>query len=202
MVHGKAQQTNFRIFINEFAINLGVKDLFEEANCEVSRFRFVNCNMMIRRNIDQVDVEATLDILKTNNKTMRLFNVRLDGCQFFNTLHKNLLFNVFAKSLTNAIHGSLKCPVISHFNYTLNNWTLEETDFPNYMPECQFRTIIKFLEHDKTVHFNYTISNMHVDEADFPQYVPECQFKTLTKFYTEKKMVLRLVMEGRVEYKN
>lgn len=113
MVHGKTQQPNFRIFINEFAIKLAVKDLFEEANCEVSRSRFVNCNMILRRNVNQVDVVATLDILKTNNKTMRLFNVRLDGCQFFDTLHKNLLFNVFAKSLTTAIHGSLKCPVIS-----------------------------------------------------------------------------------------
>ncbi|XP_030556139.1 uncharacterized protein LOC115759357 [Drosophila novamexicana] len=150
MVHGKTQQPNFRIFINEFAIKLAVKDLFEEANCEVSRSRFVNCNMILRRNVNQVDVVATLDILKTNNKTMRLFNVRLDGCQFFDTLHKNLLFNVFAKSLTTAIHGSLKCPVISHFNYTLNNWSLEETEFPNYMPECLFKADLTFLEHDKS----------------------------------------------------
>ncbi|XP_064553561.1 uncharacterized protein LOC135438930 [Drosophila montana] len=127
------------------------KDLFEEFNCKLTKSRYFNCNMIVRRNIEQLDVEATLDMLKSNNQSIRFFQEYLDVCQFFSTPHKNRLFGLVAKRLTNSLNGSLKCPVVANFNYTLNNYYLAETDFPNYVPESQFRTMMKFYTYKKLI---------------------------------------------------
>lgn len=37
-----------------------------------------------------------------------------------------------------------------HFNYTLNNWFLNEEDFPNYIPEGTFQAVTEYLIHKKT----------------------------------------------------
>ncbi|EDV94079.1 GH25131 [Drosophila grimshawi] len=126
-------------------------DLFEGVNAEVMNGNTITSYIIFKRNVDQFELDTSFDMLKPNNQKLRLFQNRFDGCQFLNTNHKNRLFNMFIKSLKQSSNTILRCPLKSHFNYTITKMHLNETDFPQYVPECDFQGLTKFYIRNKFV---------------------------------------------------
>ncbi|KAH8415112.1 hypothetical protein KR215_003646, partial [Drosophila sulfurigaster] len=136
----KKEKRDFQFVYEEFTYKHSAPDYIDVFSCQLSTINnrsCLNCNMILRRNIEKIILDASFEMLKPNNQTMRLFHINMDGCQFFASFHKTRLLRMFAKSLASTIHGSLKCPIISQFNYSITNWHLNESDFPNYVPESR-----------------------------------------------------------------
>ncbi|XP_032584505.1 uncharacterized protein LOC6578083 [Drosophila mojavensis] len=108
----KKDQRKLKVVIDTFYVKHHDPDLFEELKCVVTQANrsYLSCNMILRRSIDQAEMITNFDIIKANNQTMKLYNNRMDFCQYFTALHKN-------------------------FNYTLTDWYMAEKHVPNYLPE-------------------------------------------------------------------
>lgn len=116
LANGKLKERNFRFVIDTFKLKSASKGLFEDYNCKVTQSRnrsYLTCNFILQRNIDQVDIDMQLDMLRPNGQILRLYKIRMDACQFLTTVHKNPLFNILAARIMNVSNVNLKCPLIS-----------------------------------------------------------------------------------------
>ncbi|XP_017854157.2 uncharacterized protein LOC108607689 [Drosophila busckii] len=102
---------------------------------------YLSTQLILKRIITDMDIKLTVDLIKPNNRTVRLINVRTNACDFLEKINKNLLFNILKNTLSKHLSGSLKCPFKPFFNYTLNNLFIDEKDFPSYVPECKIRGV-------------------------------------------------------------
>lgn len=112
----RADERNFRFYIDDFIVQIVDKDLIDIFNCKVSQIphrSFINCYVIVNRNIYELELETSLDMILRNNQKRRIFNVHVNGCTFLVNLHKMRLFNEFAKSFTRVFNGNLTCPVIA-----------------------------------------------------------------------------------------
>ncbi|XP_034473938.1 uncharacterized protein LOC117781297 [Drosophila innubila] len=152
LANGKLKERNFRFVIEKFQFKSASKLLFEDFNYKVTKFRnrsYLNCNFMIQRNVDQLDIDMQLDMLRPNSQILRLYKIRMDACQFLTTVHKNPLINILASRFMNVSNVNLTCPLINHFNYSISDCHLVEADFPSYIPECQLKGLTKFYTKNK-----------------------------------------------------
>lgn len=116
MAEGKPEERNFWIVLNQYSSKRVVKELFEDQNCILTQLRnrsYLDCNLILQRNVERVELEAQLDMLRPNNQMIRLYNIRLDACEFWTLVHNNPLVNILAKSFIKVIDKNLKCPLIS-----------------------------------------------------------------------------------------
>ncbi|XP_030079093.1 uncharacterized protein LOC115482927 [Drosophila hydei] len=146
-----AEQRSFRFVIKEFYIKPTVPDVMESVNWTMPNRSTISIALILKREIDKMDLETSLDVIRTGKQIMRLYQIRLDACQFLTTIHKNRIFNLFANSVNKGSNGYLRCPLKPNFNYTLVNWYMDEKYFPNYVPECNFRVSTKFYSHSKMI---------------------------------------------------
>lgn len=107
------QQRNFRFIISDFYFKPTVAGFFESINWELRNYSSISAFLILERNIDELEMETSLDMLRPNKQLMRLYHMRLDACQFLTTIHKNRIFNLFAKSVNRGSKGLLKCPLIA-----------------------------------------------------------------------------------------
>lgn len=114
LIDGKVEERNFRIIIEEFTSKAGIIDLFDNLRCNVTQLNsrsFINCNFRLNQQIEEVQMDSTLDLLRPNKPVIRLYNVHFDACQYLTMSHKNPLFNVFTKSIKTAFNDTLTCPL-------------------------------------------------------------------------------------------
>ncbi|XP_052854179.1 uncharacterized protein LOC128263276 [Drosophila gunungcola] len=46
--------------------------------------------------------------------------------------------------------------------------------------------------------YNYTLTKWHMDENDLPPFVPFGKFRTVTEYFTQDRLVLRIITQGKV----
>lgn len=112
----RPDERNFRFYIDDFIVKIVDKDLIDIINCKVSQIpnrSFISCYVLVNRNIYELELDTTVDMILRNNQKRRIFNMHVNGCTFLVNLHKMRLFNEFAKSLTRAFNGNLTCPIIA-----------------------------------------------------------------------------------------
>ncbi|XP_020809340.1 uncharacterized protein LOC110185029 [Drosophila serrata] len=142
-------ERNFRVHFDEFAMKYMVPDVFEKMDCQlyyINNRSYVNAEMILKRNIGEINVRASMDFWKTNNrqKKVKLYDVQVDGCSFLRSVHKNKLFNIYVKSFKKHANVNLVCPLKANFSYKLQDWYLDELDLPPFSPIGQFRTVTKY----------------------------------------------------------
>lgn len=110
-----ADDRNFRIHFDEFAIKYKVPDLFERMDCRllhVNNRSYVNAEMILKRNVGDINVRASMEFWKSNSKPkVKLYDVQVDGCSFLRSIHKNKLFNIYVKSFKKHANTNLVCPL-------------------------------------------------------------------------------------------
>lgn len=180
---GKPEERNFRIIIEEFVPKAGVTTLFDDLSCKLKQINmrsYLTCNFRLTRQVDEVKMDSSLDLLRPKKPVVRLYNVHFDACQYLTMQHKNPLFGVFKKSINDAFNDTLKCPLKA-----VNEEIILK--FHSLIQNCFFLQ-----------NFNYTLSNWFINENNFPSIVPECNVKALTKLQIENKVALTLILRGRV----
>ncbi|EDV94080.1 GH25132 [Drosophila grimshawi] len=151
-----SEERNFKFIIDRLTVMHWEPEIIEELNysmIQLNNRSYVSGNLQLKRDIDKIVVNTTLDFWNMDNKKTRLYKLQTDACIFLANIHKNRLLNIFAKSFDKHTAGQLKCPLKGKFNYTLNNWYLDEMDFPAYLPAGTFQTNTEILvEKKKTIY--------------------------------------------------
>lgn len=113
-VDGKLEERKFRFIVEEFVPKIMAKDLFKNFSCEVTEIRnrsYINCIMRLSRNIDQFELDTSLDMIRPHQQTIRIYNVHFDGCQLFKTAFKSRMFHLLAESINSSVKNRLECPL-------------------------------------------------------------------------------------------
>ncbi|KAH8273897.1 hypothetical protein KR044_002959 [Drosophila immigrans] len=148
----KSEERNYWIVIEKISFKRVAQEYLNKVKCEVTQLQnrsYVDCNLILQRDIENINMELHVDIKKMNKQNMRLFSAQLELCDLSTLVHKNPFINILMKSFINVINTNVKCPLRAHFNYTVHNWHMVETDFPSYTPECQLRGNTKFFTNNK-----------------------------------------------------
>ncbi|EDW88325.1 uncharacterized protein LOC6527523 [Drosophila yakuba] len=160
----KCEERNFRIKMDEFSVKYKVRDLIQHIDFRIVNLNnrsYVNGEMIVKSDVEDIIMHTSMDFWKrSNQKKIKLYDGRLDACQFLKTSHRNGLFKIYVKSFKKHVHGNLTCPLRMNFNYTLTNW--------------------------------------HMDEKDLPPFVPLGKFRTVTEYFTQERLALRIVTQGKV----
>ncbi|XP_022231931.2 uncharacterized protein LOC111080559 [Drosophila obscura] len=85
---------------------------------------------------------TSLDMWKSRNQIIRLYDVLLDACLFLDVSHNNRLFNVFAKAQRK--YSNLSCPVKANLIYAFNQFYIDEQQLPSFIPLGGFRSLIEY----------------------------------------------------------
>ncbi|KAH8274097.1 hypothetical protein KR044_010379 [Drosophila immigrans] len=153
--HGKStDERNYLVFIDQFTVKRVSKEYFEDLSCvlkQIHNHSSVDCNLMLRHNVNKINMEVYLDMVRSNKRNIRLFNTQLEVCEFWTLVHKNPLFNILAKTFIRVIDENIKCPLKAHLNYSFTNWYVKETDMPNNLPDCHLKAFSKFYTSNKLV---------------------------------------------------
>ncbi|KAH8292787.1 hypothetical protein KR054_006176 [Drosophila jambulina] len=142
---------NFRIVVDDVSIKIFDPNLLEKFDCQVLQIdnkSFVNCQVLLKRYVGQLNARSTLDFWKPNGQAMKLFDARLDACLFMGSAHKNRFFNIYAKALKK--YSNLTCPLKPNFTYALEKLNLDEQDFPAFVPLGTFRCLTEFYFNEST----------------------------------------------------
>ncbi|KAH8412737.1 hypothetical protein KR009_005033 [Drosophila setifemur] len=178
------QERHFRLRLDEFSIRFRDPGIFEYVDFRITQLdnrSYVNGEMLFKIDIPVVNVRTSMDFWKPNSqKKFKLYNVRLDACQFLKTFHRNSLLNIYANIFRKHTNADLMCPLKKVRNYD-NNVDMNRLSSFNY-----------------SKNFSYTLTNWHMDEMDFPSYTPLGTFHTITEFSAESRLALRVVTYGKV----
>jgi len=107
-----ASQRNFQIILDDVSTKILNKEAIEKLGCQVSQIdnrSYVNCQMLLNREIVKVDVRTALDFRKLNGPTMKLYDVRLDACLLMGSFHKNRFLNLYSKNFKK--QSNMQCPL-------------------------------------------------------------------------------------------
>ncbi|KMY90124.1 uncharacterized protein LOC27206417 [Drosophila simulans] len=138
-------QRNFRIVVDHISTKIFDTNTIETLGCQVDQSincSFVNCHMLLNRQVNKLDARNLLDFVKPNGQEMKLYDGRLDACILLDSIQKNRLVNIYSKSFKR--FSNLKCPLKANFNYTMKNLYMDEQDFPSFVPYGTFRSIAQF----------------------------------------------------------
>ncbi|KAH8246579.1 hypothetical protein KR032_008879, partial [Drosophila birchii] len=142
------EERNFRVKLDEFSVRYKVRDLIEHIDFRIAQINnrsYVNGEMALKSVVKEIDMHTTMDFWKANNqKKIKLYDVRLDACEFLRTAHRNGLFNIYVKSFRKHTKADLNCPLKTNYNYSLRNWHMDEKDLPPFVPFGKFRTITEY----------------------------------------------------------
>ncbi|EDV90243.1 GH25073 [Drosophila grimshawi] len=117
-------------------------EIVEELNyslIQLNNRSYISANLLLKRDMYKIVLNTTMDFWNMDNKKTRLYRMRIDPCIFLEQIHKNRFVNMFTKSLFQHTAGQLTCPLKGKFNYTLNNWYMDEMDFPAFWPFGTFQ---------------------------------------------------------------
>ncbi|XP_050741559.1 uncharacterized protein LOC108032330 [Drosophila biarmipes] len=141
-------ERSFRIYFDEFAIKYKVADIFEKVECHLSQLNnrsYINAEMILKREVNDMTIRATMDFWKPNSQiNMKVYDVRLDGCDLLRSINKNKLLNLYVKTFKKHASVTLSCPFKANYSYKMVDWFMEENDLPPYMPVGKFRTLTEY----------------------------------------------------------
>lgn len=106
-----AQQRRFIFVVNNFYIRPTVPGIFESINWTQPNRSTLSVALILKRQIDQMDLETSMDYIKPDKQRIRLYHIHLDACKFLTTIHKNRIFALFARSVNRGSNGNLNCPL-------------------------------------------------------------------------------------------
>lgn len=109
-----SQKRNFRFVFDVVTVKHWAPDLVEELNYTMVQHNnrsYISGHLILKRNIDSLYVNTTMDFWKNGKEKRRLYNMQMDACQFLTIIHKNRLLNIFAKSFQTHTNGKLICPL-------------------------------------------------------------------------------------------
>ncbi|KAH8353112.1 hypothetical protein KR084_008986 [Drosophila pseudotakahashii] len=148
MDFASSDKRSFQINFDEFAIKYKVPDIFEKMEChlaQVNNRSYVNAEMILKRDIGDLNVRAVMEFWKPNAQTkMKLYDVRVDGCHLLRSIHQNKLFNFYIKSFKKHANVILTCPFKANYTYKMVDWFLDENDLPPFVPVGKFRTVTEY----------------------------------------------------------
>ncbi|XP_017105293.2 uncharacterized protein [Drosophila bipectinata] len=144
-----SSERTFRVKLTEFSVKYRDTNIVRNADFRITLMNnrtYVNGEMSLKSDVPEIDLRTTMDFWKHNNtkRKFKLYDVRVDACLFLRTVHRNSLFNIYVKSFKKHTNANLVCPLKKNFNYTLNNWYMEENDLPGFIPLGVFRTITDY----------------------------------------------------------
>lgn len=108
-----AEKRNFRFVFDVVTVKHWAPDLVEELNytlIQLNNRSYISGHLILKRNIDSLYVNSTMDFWKGGKEKHRLYSLQMDACNFLKMVHKNLLLNMFAKSFQKHANGRLVCP--------------------------------------------------------------------------------------------
>ncbi|EDV33189.1 uncharacterized protein Dana_GF20037 [Drosophila ananassae] len=144
-----SSERSFRVKLTEFSVKYKDTSVVRNAGFRITELNnrsYVNGELSFKSDVPEIDMRTTMDFWKHNNtkRKFKLYDVRVDACLFLRTVHRNSLFNIYVKSFKKHTNANLVCPLKKNFNYTLNNWFMEENDLPVFIPLGTFRTISEY----------------------------------------------------------
>ncbi|XP_017047729.2 uncharacterized protein LOC108092600 [Drosophila ficusphila] len=148
-------ERNFRVYIDEFAIKYTVPDIIEKAECNLVQLNnrsYVNTEMVLRRNVEDVDVRSVMDFWKPKfQKKIRMYEARVNVCNMLRSFHKNKLLNSYVKSFKMHANVILLCPFKANFTYKMVDWYVNEQDLPPMLFLGKFRSITEYFSQERLI---------------------------------------------------
>ncbi|XP_016936208.4 uncharacterized protein [Drosophila suzukii] len=145
----KSEDRNFRVIVDQVNITNLDRDVYEKFDCEVYHVNnrtYMTSSHTFTRTVDEISVHAALDFYKLNSKQkMKLYDVEFDGCYILEHANKNRLFNMYVKNLKKHSNVKFQCPFKAHVNYEVKNMSMDEQDFPSFVPLGNFRSLIEYI---------------------------------------------------------
>ncbi|XP_017067925.2 uncharacterized protein LOC108105721 [Drosophila eugracilis] len=149
----RSEERNFRVIIDQVNITNVDRDVYENVECKVHQINnrtYIDSSHMFKHKVEDLRVHAAMDFWKLNSKQkMKLYDVELDGCYILENANKNRLFNMYVKSLKKHSTVKFKCPFQANVNYEVKNMTMNEEDFPSFVPLGKFRSLIEYIINQK-----------------------------------------------------
>ncbi|XP_043065381.1 uncharacterized protein LOC122320869 [Drosophila ficusphila] len=141
-----AEQRSYRIIIEDIRVRIFDTETVDKFGCQVKQINnrsYVYCQVLLNFDVAQVFVRTTLDLTRPNNgQPMKIYDARLNGCLFVESVHKNRVFNIYAKRIKQ--FSNFKCPLKAHYNYTLDKLYLDEKELPSFVPIGKYRAQNEF----------------------------------------------------------
>ncbi|XP_043640841.1 uncharacterized protein LOC122611661 [Drosophila teissieri] len=140
-----SEQRSFRIVLDHISTKILDTKTVEKLSCDVEQISnrsYVNCHMLLNREVAKVDVRNIVTFLKPNGQEMKLYEGRLDACLVIGSFQKNRLVNLYSKHFRK--FSNLECPFKANFNYTVKDLYFDEQDLPSFVPFGTFRSLTEF----------------------------------------------------------
>ncbi|XP_017050631.2 uncharacterized protein LOC108094503 [Drosophila ficusphila] len=151
----RTEERNFRVVIEQVNISNVDTNVYRNLSCELHQINnrsYLDSSHIFKYTIRDLSVHAVLDFWKLNSKTkMKLYDVQFDACNFLENASKNRLFNVYGQSLKKHANMKFKCPFLANVSYEVHNMTMDEQDFPSFVPLGKFRSLIEYLTNQKLI---------------------------------------------------
>ncbi|XP_052854174.1 uncharacterized protein LOC128263272 [Drosophila gunungcola] len=145
----RTEERNFRLFIDQVNITHVDPEVYESFDCKVFQFNnrsYLDSSHTFKYTVSDLKVHAVLDFWKLKSRQkMTLFDVRLDACYLLDNASKNKLFNIYIKNLRKHANTKFKCPFQANISYEVQNMTMNEQDFPSFVPLGKFRSVIEYI---------------------------------------------------------
>ncbi|KAH8340558.1 hypothetical protein KR059_001200 [Drosophila kikkawai] len=173
---------NFRVIFDNISISNVDPEVFEKFDCQLYQINnrsFVDTSHIFKETVTDLKVHAALDFWKAKSPKMTLYDLEFDGCHFLQNVHKNRLFNIYAKTLKKYSNISFKCP-----------FQAVSKMFPNFVDK---RLTSVFLQN-----VLYAVRNMTMNEQDFPSFVPLGKFRSLIEYSVNQKLSSRVFVNGKI----
>lgn len=141
----KAADRKFRFYIDDYIVKTVAKDLIDVFNCKLTQIptrSFLNCNVRVKHNIYDLELESTQDMRLRNNQKRQVF---ISGVFTRDTTHWQ---TVWPESLIQM--DNFQCLNIINFfknntSRTITNWYLQSSIPPSYVPESRLRAFTKYI---------------------------------------------------------
>ncbi|KAH8292785.1 hypothetical protein KR054_006174 [Drosophila jambulina] len=141
------EERNFRVIFDSISLTNVDPKVFAKFDCELYQIdnrSYVDTSHIFKDTVTDLTVHAALDFWKPKSPKMKLYDLEFDGCHFLQSVHKNRLFNIYAKNLKKYSNISFQCPFQANVLYAIKNMTMNEQDFPSFIPLGKFRSLIEY----------------------------------------------------------
>ncbi|XP_050741560.1 uncharacterized protein LOC108032331 [Drosophila biarmipes] len=142
------ENRGIRVYFDDFVVKYKAPDIFVKMDSNLTQSNnrsYINLEVILKKDVNDINVRLSMEFWKPNAKAkMKLYDVRVDGCQLLRSIHQNKLFNVFVKSFKKHANVILMCPLKANYSYKMVNWFLDENDLPAFVPVGKFRTLTEY----------------------------------------------------------
>ncbi|XP_058987886.1 uncharacterized protein LOC131806945 [Musca domestica] len=85
-------------------------------------------------------------MIRKDNRNMNVFKVDTRGCDALKSSHDKMnLLKVIFREIFRVSNIPRKCPILANKKYFINNYTVNDDDFPPIFPSLEFRIKIDII---------------------------------------------------------